>query len=54
MKANYLLVLVSNIETDPVVKIISDPYSKLNAYKQIYTTIAIEWHVNSDCLTTVK
>ncbi|TAH54608.1 MAG: DUF3883 domain-containing protein, partial [Methanosarcina mazei] len=50
LREHYILVLVSNIEEVPVIKIIADPYSKLNAQKQVYTTIAIDWHIDSSQL----
>ncbi|HHW31023.1 MAG TPA: DUF3883 domain-containing protein [Clostridiaceae bacterium] len=50
LKGNYILVLVSNIQDKPTIKMIIDPYSRLSANKQTYTTIAVEWHVNSNQL----
>ncbi|MCE5285177.1 MAG: DUF3883 domain-containing protein [Pelosinus sp.] len=53
LKDRYVLVLISNINIEPIVTIIVNPYKKLQATKRIYQTIAINWAVESRQLFTI-
>jgi hypothetical protein len=51
LKNRYILVLISNInEGNPKIKIIENPYEKLQAKKRVNTTIAINWSVDGNQL----
>ncbi|WP_193746981.1 DUF3883 domain-containing protein [Brevibacillus thermoruber] len=47
---NYILVLVSNITYAPVIKTIPNPYKMFRPTKRVFTTIAINWSVDSSQL----
>ncbi|WP_449540457.1 DUF3883 domain-containing protein [Ferdinandcohnia sp. Marseille-Q9671] len=50
LKERYILVLISNINEEPKVKIVVNPYENLQAQKRVYTTIAINWSVGANQL----
>lgn len=43
---NYYLCIVSDLNNNPAIKFVQDPFSKLSAKKSIYTTIQISWGVS--------
>lgn len=50
----YFLVLISNINEIPKIKIINNPAKELSPKKNIYTTIQINWSVNEKELNKIK
>ena len=46
----YFLIVISNIEDKPVPNIFCNPYKSLTPSKNFYTTIAVNWSVNSNQL----
>ncbi|MBB6022166.1 hypothetical protein HNR77_003262 [Paenibacillus sp. JGP012] len=46
----YILVLVSNLDGIPNIKLIQNPYEKLVAKKNVYTTISINWAISKEQL----
>jgi hypothetical protein len=46
MKTDYYLILVSNIDIDPVINVINNPYEKLFPKKSIQTIIQVNWSVS--------
>ncbi|MDQ0878974.1 hypothetical protein QFZ77_007633 [Paenibacillus sp. V4I3] len=46
----YILVFISDIEDSPNVTVIKDPFQKIIAKKNVYTTIAVNWSVGSNQL----
>lgn len=49
-KDRYYLVLIRNLSTTPELTIISDPTSKLEARKNVYTTIQVSWSADEKSL----
>lgn len=47
MKTDYYLVLVSNIDKDPVITVINNPYEKLSPKRNLQTIIQVNWTVSS-------
>lgn len=47
---NYFLVFVSNLSSEPVITVISDPFHNLSASKYIYRPVQIKWNVSSSDL----
>ncbi|MEC0281548.1 protein NO VEIN domain-containing protein [Terribacillus saccharophilus] len=45
LKDNYNLVLVSNVNDEPYIRIINDPYKHLTAKKRVTKTVAISWSI---------
>ena len=43
----YIVALVSNLDNDPKIKFIYNPYKKLGAKKNIITSVQIQWSVPS-------
>ncbi|OPB89663.1 hypothetical protein BAS06_04695 [Elizabethkingia miricola] len=54
MKANYYLVLVSNIDNDPVITVINNPYEKLSPKRNLQTVIQVNWTVSSNEIRQLK
>lgn len=50
LKDRYILVLISNINEDPIVKIVENLYEKLEAKKRVYTTFAVNWSIGENQL----
>lgn len=46
MKANYYLILVSNIDTKPVISVINNPHEKLSPKRNLQTVIQVSWSVS--------
>lgn len=46
MRADYYLVFVSNICSDPVIKIVNNPYEKLLPQRYLQTVIQINWAIS--------
>ncbi|WP_170937558.1 DUF3883 domain-containing protein [Terribacillus saccharophilus] len=46
LRDNFNLVLVSNVNDEPLIRIIKDPYKHLTAKKRVTKTIAISWSVD--------
>ena len=47
MKADYYLVLISNINDEPSVTVINNPYEKLSPKKNLQTVIQVNWTISS-------
>ncbi|HAY3553711.1 MULTISPECIES: DUF3883 domain-containing protein [Elizabethkingia] len=54
MKADYYLVLVSNIDNDPVITVINNPYEKLSPKRNLQTVIQVNWTVSSNEIRQLK
>lgn len=50
----YVLVFITNINQDPKMHLISNPYQKLYPKKNIYTTISINWAVDASQFPFLK
>jgi len=46
-KEKYILVFINNINDMPVLNLIVNPFEKIKPSKYIYTTVAVNWSVNS-------
>lgn len=46
MKNDYYLVLVSNLDNDPVINIINNPHERLSPKRNLQTVIQINWSVS--------
>lgn len=46
MKTDYFLILVSNIDSDPVIRVINNPYEKLSPKRNLQTVIQVNWTVS--------
>lgn len=53
-KKRYYVVIVKNISAIPEFIIIQDPVSKINAKKNIYTTIQVNWGVSEKELSKIN
>jgi len=53
-RERYYVVLVKNISAVPEIVIIQDPASKINARKNIYTTIQVNWGVSEKELSKMN
>jgi len=51
---NYFVCLVSNVSNQPEIIFIQNPFEKLTAKKNIYTTIQISWSVTQNQLTKLN
>lgn len=52
---NYILVLINNIEQEPEINVIQNPYRLLSPTRNIYETIAVNWTLDSsEFLTNTK
>lgn len=49
-KGSYYLAIVKNTESSPDITIIRDPAGSLKAQKRIYTTVQVNWMVDSESL----
>jgi hypothetical protein len=47
----YILVFITNINQDPKIHLIKNPYQKLKPKKNIYTTISVNWAVDASQVT---
>ncbi len=54
MKKDYYLVLVSNIDKDPVITVINNPYKKLSPKRNLQTVIQVNWTVSSKEIRHIK
>lgn len=54
MKTDYYLVLVSNIDNDPVITVINNPYEKLSPKRNLQTVIQVNWTVSSTEIRQLK
>lgn len=54
MKTDYYLVLVSNIDKDPVVTVINNPYEKVSPKRNLQTIIQVNWTVSSTEILQLK
>ncbi|MGJ1404480.1 protein NO VEIN domain-containing protein [Sphingobacterium siyangense] len=54
MKTDYYLVLVSNIDKDPVITVINNPYEKLYPKRNLQTVIQVNWTVSSKQIRQLK
>ncbi|MCT3671778.1 DUF3883 domain-containing protein [Elizabethkingia anophelis] len=54
MKTDYYLVLVSNIDKDPVITVINNPYEKLSPKRNLQTIIQVSWTVSSTKIRQLK
>lgn len=54
MKTDYYLVLVSNIDKDPVITIINNPYENLSPKRNLQTIIQVNWTVSSTEIRQLK
>ncbi|MFN1215641.1 protein NO VEIN domain-containing protein [Chryseobacterium kwangjuense] len=54
MKMDYYLVLVSNIDKNPVITVINNPYEKLSPKRNLQTVIQVNWTVSSDEICQLK
>ncbi|MPT35579.1 MAG: DUF3883 domain-containing protein [Flavobacterium sp.] len=54
MKTDYYLVLVSNIDKDPVITVINNPYEKLSPKRNLQTIIQVNWTVSSTEIRQLK
>lgn len=54
MKADYYLVLVSNIDKDPVITVINNPYEKISPKRNLQTVIQVNWTVSSTEIRQLK
>lgn len=54
MKTDYYLVLVSNIDKDPVITVINNPYEKLSPKRNLQTVIQVNWTVSSTKIRQLK
>jgi len=54
MKVDYYLVLVSNIDNNPVVSVINNPYEKFSPKRNLQTVIQVNWTVSSKEIRQLK
>jgi len=54
MKTDYYLVLVSNIDNDPVITVVNNPYEKLSPKRNLQTVIQVNWTVSSTEIRQIK
>lgn len=54
MKADFFLVLVSNIDNDPIFSIIRNPYERLSPKRNLQTVIQVNWTVSSKEIRQLK
>lgn len=54
MKTDYYLVLVNNINNDPVVTVINNPYKELSPKRNLQTVIQVNWTVSSNEIQQLK
>ncbi|MGJ1361967.1 DUF3883 domain-containing protein [Sphingobacterium spiritivorum] len=54
MKADYYLVLVSNIDKDPVITVINNPYEKISPKRNLQTIIQVNWIVSPTQIRQLK
>ncbi|MEC4115067.1 DUF3883 domain-containing protein [Myroides pelagicus] len=54
MKTDYYLVLVSNIDNDPVITVVNNPYEKLSPKRNLQTIIQVNWTVSSNEIRELK
>uniref|UniRef100_A0AAU6WVX7 DUF3883 domain-containing protein n=1 Tax=Chryseobacterium endophyticum TaxID=1854762 RepID=A0AAU6WVX7_9FLAO len=54
MKTDYYLVLVSNIDKDPVITVINNPYEKLSPKRNLQTIIQVNWTLSSTQIRQLK
>lgn len=54
MKTDYYLVLVSNIDKDPVISVINNPFEKLSPKRNLKTVIQVNWTVSSTEIRQLK
>jgi len=54
MKTDYYLVLVSNIDNDPVITVVNNPYEKLSPKRNLQTVIQVNWTVSSTEIRQLK
>lgn len=46
MRTDYYLILVTNIDSDPVIRVINNPYEKLSPKRNLQTVIQVNWSVS--------
>lgn len=51
MGENYYLCLVSNVSDNPLIQILQNPASNLNAEKYVYTAIQINWNITNKIIS---
>jgi len=54
MKTDYFLVLVSNINNDPVITVVNNPYKKISPKRNLQTVIQVNWTVSSTEIRQLK
>ncbi|MEH6681059.1 MAG: DUF3883 domain-containing protein [Sediminicola sp.] len=54
MKTDYYLVLVSNIDNDPIITVVNNPYKKLSPKRNLQTVIQVNWTVLSTEIRQLK
>lgn len=54
MKSDYYLILVSNIDNDPVITVVNNPYEKLSPKRNLQTVIQVNWTVSSNEIRQLK
>ncbi|MBM7568090.1 DUF3883 domain-containing protein [Paenibacillus sacheonensis] len=50
LRQKYVLVLIRNINESPFVTLFNDPFNSLRPTKRVYTTIAVNWSIESSQL----
>ena len=53
-RSRYTVCLVSNINDSPEISFINDPFSKLNARKNIIQTVQVQWSVSNNELQGIN
>jgi len=54
MRTDYYLILVSNIDNDPIIAVINNPYQKLSPKRSLHTVIQVNWTVSSTEIRQLK
>lgn len=50
----YFLVVIRNVSSEPEFQIVQNPACKLNANKNIYTTVQVQWNVSNSQLKEIE
>lgn len=54
MKTDYNLVLVSNMDDEPVITVINNPYEKFSPKRSLQTVIQVNWIVSVEEIRKLK
>ncbi|MDQ0253365.1 hypothetical protein J2S74_000737 [Evansella vedderi] len=53
LRNNYILVLISNVFSDPNIRLVIDPYNNLSPTKAITKVVAVNWNIKSKDLESI-